>query len=77
MQVKKKDLKAKEKIDNALLKKTGLEISLVPEHEDDIKLASLLKMKPVKSEYVHGFLKIYQFQVCSCFKLSAVDALKL
>lgn len=55
MQVKKKDLKAKEKIDNALLKKTGLEISLVPEHEDDIKLASLLKMKPVKCEFVHCF----------------------
>lgn len=55
MQVKKKDLKAKEKIDNALLMKTGLEISLVPEHEDDIKLASLLKMKPVKSEFGHCF----------------------
>uniref|UniRef100_A0A1B6JJQ4 Uncharacterized protein n=1 Tax=Homalodisca liturata TaxID=320908 RepID=A0A1B6JJQ4_9HEMI len=47
--VKKKEMKAKERIDNALLKKTGLEIALVPEHEDDIKLASLLNMKPTKT----------------------------
>ncbi|XP_054274566.1 coiled-coil domain-containing protein 130 homolog [Macrosteles quadrilineatus] len=47
--VKKKEFKAKEKIDKALLKKTGLDIALVPEHDEDIKLASLLKMKPTRS----------------------------
>ncbi|XP_014473570.1 PREDICTED: coiled-coil domain-containing protein 130 homolog [Dinoponera quadriceps] len=39
---KKKDLKRKQSVDCALLKKTGLDIDLVQEHEDDIKLAKLL-----------------------------------
>lgn len=47
--VKKKEFKAKERLDNSLLKKSSLTIQLVPEHEDDIKLASLLSLKPSKS----------------------------
>lgn len=39
---KKKELKKKQAEDHALLKKTGLDIDIVNEHEDDIKLAKLL-----------------------------------
>nr|XP_018908269.1 PREDICTED: coiled-coil domain-containing protein 130 homolog [Bemisia tabaci]XP_018908270.1 PREDICTED: coiled-coil domain-containing protein 130 homolog [Bemisia tabaci] len=45
----KKQLKAKEILDSNLLAKSSLNISLVPEHEDDVKLASLLARKPSKS----------------------------
>lgn len=41
--VEKKELLAKEASDNALLSKSSLEIDLVPESEEDKKLASLLK----------------------------------
>ncbi|KAL1117377.1 hypothetical protein AAG570_004703 [Ranatra chinensis] len=46
----KKELKAKEVRDNALLKKSSLNIALVPEHDEDIRLASLLALQPAKSE---------------------------
>ncbi|XP_072760549.1 coiled-coil domain-containing protein 130 homolog [Anoplolepis gracilipes] len=42
---KKKELKKKQTEDHALLKKTGLDIDIVNEHEDDIKLAKLLTHK--------------------------------
>ncbi|KYN13596.1 PREDICTED: coiled-coil domain-containing protein 130 homolog [Trachymyrmex cornetzi] len=42
---RKKELQKKQADDHALLKKTGLEINLVNEHEDDIKLAKLLTYK--------------------------------
>jgi len=42
---RKKELKKKQTGDHALLKKTGLDIDLVNEHEDDIKLAKLLTHK--------------------------------
>lgn len=42
---KKKELKKKQSEDHALLKKTGLDINLVNEHKDDIKLAKLLTYK--------------------------------
>lgn len=42
---RKKELKKKQAEDHALLKKTGLDIDLVNEHEDDIKLAKLLTPK--------------------------------
>lgn len=42
---KKKELKKKQNEDHALLKKTGLDIDIVNEHEDDIKLAKLLTHK--------------------------------
>ncbi|XP_011161212.2 coiled-coil domain-containing protein 130 homolog [Solenopsis invicta] len=42
---RKKELKKKQADDHALLKKTGLDIDLVNEHEDDIKLAKLLTPK--------------------------------
>ncbi|XP_012523845.1 coiled-coil domain-containing protein 130 homolog [Monomorium pharaonis] len=42
---RKKELKNKQAGDHALLKKTGLNINLVNEHEDDIKLAKLLVHK--------------------------------
>jgi len=44
-QERKKELKKKQTGDHALLKKTGLDIDLVNEHEDDIKLAKLLAHK--------------------------------
>ncbi|KYQ59660.1 hypothetical protein ALC60_01326 [Trachymyrmex zeteki] len=42
---RKKELQKKQAEDHALLKKTGLDINLVNEHEDDIKLAKLLTHK--------------------------------
>lgn len=45
LQEKKKELKKKQSEDHALLKKTGLDIDIVNEHEDDIKLAKLLTHK--------------------------------
>lgn len=45
MQDRKKELKKKQVGDHALLKKTGLDIDLVNEHEEDIKLAKLLTHK--------------------------------
>ncbi|KAG5341754.1 CC130 protein, partial [Acromyrmex charruanus] len=42
---RKKELQKKQAEDHALLKKTGLDINLVNEHEDDIKLAKLLTRK--------------------------------
>ncbi|XP_020295098.1 coiled-coil domain-containing protein 130 homolog [Pseudomyrmex gracilis] len=39
---KKKELQKKQSENHALLKKTGLDIDLINEHEDDIKLAKLL-----------------------------------
>ncbi|XP_050450842.1 coiled-coil domain-containing protein 130 homolog [Cataglyphis hispanica] len=42
---KKKELKKKQSEDHALLKKVGLDIDIVNEHEDDIKLAKLLTHK--------------------------------
>lgn len=45
LQEKKKELKKKQTEDHALLKKTGLDIDIVNEHEDDIKLAKLLTHK--------------------------------
>ncbi|XP_022201451.1 coiled-coil domain-containing protein 130 homolog [Nilaparvata lugens] len=46
---RKKDLKAKESTDKALLKKSSLSIALLPENSDDIKMASLLALRPCKS----------------------------
>ncbi|XP_026479254.1 coiled-coil domain-containing protein 130 homolog [Ctenocephalides felis] len=45
---RKKELQSIEEKDNALLKKASLDIKLVEENKDDIKLASLLAMKPNK-----------------------------
>lgn len=45
LQEKKKELKKKQTEDHALLKKTGLDIDIVNEHEDDIRLAKLLTHK--------------------------------
>lgn len=45
MQEKKQELKTKQSLDSALLKKMGLDIDLVAEHESDIKLAKLLSHK--------------------------------
>ncbi|EFN78449.1 coiled-coil domain-containing protein 130 homolog [Harpegnathos saltator] len=42
---KRRDLKRKQSVDSALLKKTGLDIDLVQEHENDIKLAKSLTHK--------------------------------
>lgn len=44
-QERKKELQKKQTRDHALLKKTGLNIDLVNEHEDDIKLAKLFAHK--------------------------------
>lgn len=44
-QERKKELQKKQIGEHALLKKTGLNIDLVNEHEEDIKLAKLLAHK--------------------------------
>lgn len=44
-QERKKELQKKQTRDHALLKRTGLNIDLVREHEDDIKLAKLFAHK--------------------------------
>ncbi|XP_014239158.1 coiled-coil domain-containing protein 130 homolog [Cimex lectularius] len=59
---KKKELKAKEKVDNILLKKSSLSIALLPENEDDIKLASLLKLQPSTSANEKLNLKMKKIQ---------------
>lgn len=45
LQTRKKELQKKQGLDQMLLKKSGLNIDLVNEHEDDIKLAKLLMHK--------------------------------
>jgi hypothetical protein len=50
-QVEKKQLKASEQADRALLDKSSLDISLVSEHDDDIKLAGLLKYKNIECQF--------------------------
>ncbi|KAF6209071.1 hypothetical protein GE061_014814 [Apolygus lucorum] len=45
---KKKELKAKEILDNALLRKSSLDIPLVNEHLDDVRLANLLTKRPTQ-----------------------------
>ncbi|XP_032670643.1 coiled-coil domain-containing protein 130 homolog [Odontomachus brunneus] len=56
---KKKDLKRKQSVDCALLKKTGLDIDLVQEHEDDIKIAKLLtRKKDIKKRERIGFKQL-------------------
>jgi len=67
LQDRKKELQKKQAEDHALLKKTGLDINLVNEHEDDIKLAKLLTHKKgvysaLKQTKMHIFLlHIYAF----------------
>ena len=47
--VKKKADKAQKVVDDALRKKSSLDIELVPEHKDDIKTASLIKFQAAES----------------------------
>lgn len=48
---KKKSLKAKEIMDNTLKKKFNLDIPLVPENDNDVRLASLLTQHPRSSAH--------------------------
>jgi hypothetical protein len=55
-------LKTTEASDNELLKKSSLNIALLPENEEDIKLASLLRLRPSISKfilYLRDYLYIY------------------
>lgn len=45
LQTRKKELQKKQGLDQMLLKRSGLNIELVKEHEDDVKLAKLLMHK--------------------------------
>lgn len=45
----KKDLKDKAAVDNALLAKSSLNIKLLPQSEDDNKIASLLRLNPTQT----------------------------
>ena len=47
--VKKKADKAQKVVDDALRKKSSLDIELVPEHKDDIKTASLIKFQAAET----------------------------
>ncbi|KAK9302234.1 hypothetical protein QLX08_005681 [Tetragonisca angustula] len=53
----KKELQKKQGLDSVLLKKNGLNIDLVNEHEDDIKLAKLLMHKRDMKKNGHNPLK--------------------
>ncbi len=50
-QQEKKSLKRQTEKDRALLIKASLDMALVKEHPDDVKVAGLLKYGAVKSEY--------------------------
>ncbi|XP_053988790.1 coiled-coil domain-containing protein 130 homolog [Hylaeus anthracinus] len=54
---RKKELQKKQGIDHMLLKKSGLNIDLVNEHEDDVKLAKLLMHKKDIKKNGHNPLK--------------------
>ncbi|XP_006616745.1 coiled-coil domain-containing protein 130 homolog [Apis dorsata] len=54
---RKKELQKKQSLDQILLKKSGLNIDLVNEHEEDIKLAKLLMYKKDTKKSVHNPLK--------------------
>ena len=49
-QTAKKDLKAKAVVDAALLAKASLDIKLLPQSEDDKKIAYLLRLNPTQSK---------------------------
>ena len=49
MRVKRKVIKARAATDGALLKKSSLDMELVPEHQDDIRAASLLRLQTSES----------------------------
>ncbi|PBC29299.1 Protein piwi [Apis cerana cerana] len=54
---RKKELQKKQSLDQILLKKSGLNIDLVNEHEEDIKLAKLLMYKKDTKKSIHNPLK--------------------
>jgi coiled-coil domain-containing protein 130 len=45
-------LKARAAVDAALLAKSSLDIKLLPQSEDDQKIASLLRLNPTQSKFV-------------------------
>ncbi|EFX83413.1 hypothetical protein DAPPUDRAFT_48162, partial [Daphnia pulex] len=47
-----KELKARAAVDAALLAKSSLDIKLLPQSEDDQKIASLLRLNPTQSKFV-------------------------
>ena len=49
--MEKKEIKSADEKDQALLVKSSLDIALVPESEEDKKLASLLHYSAVECEY--------------------------
>jgi coiled-coil domain-containing protein 130 len=51
-QTAKKELKARAAVDAALLAKSSLDIKLLPQSEDDQKIASLLRLNPTQSKFV-------------------------
>lgn len=55
-QTAKKDLKAKAAVDAALLAKASLDIKLLPQSEDDQKIASLLRLNPTQSKLFYFFV---------------------
>ena len=60
LQTTKKSLKEECEQDLALLKKSSLDIALVKEHDDDKRMASLLKFSALKSKLIHPLLKIIE-----------------
>lgn len=52
-QEEKKQIIANQAVDKALLKKSSLDIELVPETEQDRRLASLIKYSVTKCEFCH------------------------
>lgn len=62
-------------IDEALLKKTNLKISLVPEREDDKKLAKLLFLKPASDVVQTSMKKINKIIESPALKSTCTSAI--
>lgn len=56
MQADKKRQKLEEAKRKSLLNKSSLDLELLPEHPDDIKMASLLALAPAKSKIDYGIV---------------------
>lgn len=72
---RKKELKISTDIDEALLKKTNLKISLVPEREDDKKLAKLLFLKPASDVVQTSMKKINKIIESPALKSTCTSAI--
>ena len=69
--VKKKADKAQKVVDDALRKKSSLDIELVPEHKDDVKTASLIKFQAAETSEERQSKKRASIEEESVFRAKA------